>query len=162
VKRFFIFILILLFSFILFSKIKIDVKTHFNEKFDLRGIKLGLIYFLKQNNYDIVEFGEKYSVWIENYNEKRVGEDIYEIKLVIEITNPSFLKKSEIIVSKEISLEYEYKPKRLDVDETGILTFIKEKIKNIKQKELIKSYYVAKTIGKNVLFLLKGLESNKI
>lgn len=161
-KRFFIFILILLFSFILFSKIKIDVKTHFNEKFDLRGIKLGLIYFLKQNNYDIVEFGEKYSVWIENYNEKRVGEDIYEIKLVIEITNPSFLKKSEIIVSKEISLEYEYKPKRLDVDETGILTFIKEKIKNIKQKELIKSYYVAKTIGKNVLFLLKGLESNKI
>jgi hypothetical protein len=37
------------------SEVKLDVKTRFKEKYELKGVKWGVIYFLKENGYDLVE-----------------------------------------------------------------------------------------------------------
>ena len=49
-RRFFLLILMVAFcSGGLFSQMKLDVKTKFKEKYQLKGIKCGVIYFLKKD-----------------------------------------------------------------------------------------------------------------
>ena len=48
------------------------MKTNLKEKLKLRAIKEGIIYYLKKSGFEIVENGEDYDLWLENFSEKRI------------------------------------------------------------------------------------------
>jgi len=140
------------------SEVKLDVKTKFKEKFELKGIKYGVIYFLKQGGYKIVEVGEDYAVWLVDIEEEREEPDSYTIRLTVRITPPSLFKQKEAVSSGKVEMEYTFDPKKLNVDDTGFLDFIKEKVENIKNKEKVRAFFVGREVANKVKELLEGLK----
>jgi hypothetical protein len=140
------------------AKVKLDVKTKFKEKFELKGVKFGVIYFLKQDGYKIVEVGEDYAVWVVDIEEEREEPDSYTIRLTVKITPPSLFRQKEAIASGKVEMEYTFDPKELNVDDTGFLNFIKEKVENIKNKEKVRAYFVGREAADKVKELLEGLK----
>ncbi len=137
------------------AKVKLDVKTKFKEKFELKGVKFGVIYFLKQDGYKIVEIGKDYAVWVVDIEEEREEPDSYTIRLTVKITPPSLFRQKEAISSGKVEMEYTFDPKELNVDDTGFLDFIKEKVENIKNKEKVRAYFVGREVAGKVKELLE-------
>ena len=162
-KKIFILITLFLISFsFIFSKeiprsmgIKIDVKTHLKEKLKLRAIKEGVIYYLKKSGFEVVENGEDYAMWLEDFSEKRVFVNKYEVKITVKITPPTAFTEKPPIFEKRYKIEYKYNPDLVDVDETDFIKYIKEKIKNIKEKDTIKGEYIGKKIAYDIYFMFK-------
>jgi len=140
------------------AQMKLDVKTKFKDKTEMAGIKYGTIYFLEKSNFEVVEVGEKYTVWLENPVEKRKDPDQYSIKLKVSISKPSLFKKKAPIAEKEIEVHYTYDPKTLNIDDTGFLTFIKEKVESIKSKEKVRAFVVGLKTAETVQKLLEKLK----
>ena len=143
------------------SPLKLDVKTKFKQKHELIGIKHGVIYFLKQSGYNIVEFGEDYAVWLVDFREKHTEPDKYTINVTIDITRPTLLIQKKPVVSGTVETYYTFNSKMLNVDDTGFIDFIKEKIKNIKNKELVRAFYVGRLVVMKVKLLLLELRKGK-
>lgn len=162
-KKYLLVFLIIIHGFgLLFSEVKLDVKTKFMEKFELKGIKFGVIYFLKQEGYKIVEVGEDYAIWIVDIEEEREESDSYTIRLTVNISPPSFFKQKKSITTGDVEIECKFDPKELNVDDTGFLDFIKEKVENIKNKEKERAYFVGREVAKKVKVLLAGLEKESV
>jgi hypothetical protein len=142
------------------SEVKLDVKTKFKEKFELKGVKYGVIYFLKQDGYKIVEVGEDYAVWLVDIEEEREEPDSYTIRLTVKITPPSLFRQKEAAASGKVEMEYTFNPKELNVDDTGFLDFIKEKVENIKNKEKVRAFFVGREVANKVKELLQGLKKS--
>jgi len=140
------------------AEIKLDVKTKFKEKFELKGVKYGVIYFLKQDGYKIVEVGEDYAVWLVDIEEEREEPDAYIIRLTVNITPPSLFRQKQAAASGKVEIEYTFDPMELNVDDTGFLDFIKEKVENIKNKEKVRAFFVGREVANKVKELLEGLK----
>jgi hypothetical protein len=148
-------------SFLLYPQIKLDIKTHFSEKYELKGLKFGIIFYLQNSGYKIVEIGENYAVWIEDYQEERIGVDEYQVKFKIDITPPTALLKKTSLASKDFDMNYQYFPSLLDVDETGFWKYVREKVKNIKEKDMVKAHVVGKKIAKDIQYLINVLKEDQ-
>jgi hypothetical protein len=142
------------------AKVKLDVKTKFKEKFELKGVKYGVIYFLKQDGYKIVEVGEDYAVWLVDIEEEREEPDSYTIRLTVKIAPPSLFRQKDAVDSGKVEMEYSFNPKELNVDDIGFLDFIKEKVENIKNKEKVRAYFVGREVANKVKELLEGLKKS--
>ena len=146
----------------LFSQVKLDVKTKFKEKYELKGIKYGVIYFLKKNSCKVVEVGEDFTVWLVNIHEKRTEPHKYKLRLTVNISPPSLFRQKKPIASERITVEYMFNPKALNVDDTDLLEFLKEKGENIIKKETVRAFYVGQQVAQKIKFLLlETRESNK-
>ena len=143
------------------SPIKLDIKTRYKDKFELKGVKWGVKYFLEQDGYNVVELGEDYAVWLKDIEEQRVESDQYTIKLIVSITPPSLFREKKPEASDTMEVKYKFNPKEVNVDDTGFTRFIKEKIENIKKKEKIRAYFVGKAVAEKVKELLKSLAEKK-
>jgi hypothetical protein len=84
------------------ERIKLDIKTKVSEKFDLKGIKYGTMQQLEEEGYEILEFGEDFSVWLKDYNEEMAGRDRYNYQLRICITLPSAVTEKPVLVEQVI------------------------------------------------------------
>jgi hypothetical protein len=161
-KRFLlIFIVLMCFvSSAIFAQITLDVKTKFKEKYQLKGVKYGVIYFLKQKGYKVVEVGEDYALWLTDIQEKRIEPDRYSIRLYIKISRPSLFRQKKAIASELIEMDYSYMPKMLNIDDTGFLRFIKEKVQSIKVKEMLRAFQVGIKVANRVKYMLKGINGS--
>lgn len=93
-------------SFVLSAQLQLDIKTNFEEKFDLKGIKYGVIFFLEEMGYEIVEFQENYSVWLSDFSEERVGDDLFKASLLMKITRSSLFREKRSLAEKFVSVRY--------------------------------------------------------
>jgi hypothetical protein len=143
------------------SPVKLDIKTKYKDKFELKGIKWGVKYFLEQDGYNVVELGEDYAVWLKDIEEERVEPGQYTLKLIVSISPPSLFREKKPAASDTMEVKYTFNPKEVNVDDTGFTRFIKEKVENIKKKEKIRAYFVGKAVAEKVKELLKSLTEKK-
>lgn len=143
------------------SALKLDVKTKYKDKFELKGIKWGVNYFLKQDGYDMEEVGEDFAVWLKDFEEERTEPDQYTLKLTVSISPPSLFREKRPVASAAVEVKYTFNPKKLNVDDTGFLGFVKEKVENIKQKEQVRAYFVGKVVSEKVKELLNSLAEKR-
>ncbi len=136
-------------------KIKIDVKTHFKEKVKLRAVKEGVIFYLKKSGFEVVESGEDYSLWLEDYVEKRVFIDKYKVNITVKLSYPTAFFEKPPIYKIDEKISFKYSPELLDVDETGLWKYLKEKIDDIKKKDMVKSHFVGRKIAYDIYFLFR-------
>jgi len=160
-KTILLFMLFIVFNFQVFSQTKLDIKTSFKDKADAIGIKYGVIHWLKQTGYKIVEFGEKYSVWITDLKEEKTAFNKYKLDLTISICKPTLLLKPSSLKKKRMFMVYVHKPKLLDVDKTGFIKFIKEKVENIKKKEIVKALIIGLKVSMEINKMLNRKSKNK-
>ncbi|MCP4157098.1 MAG: hypothetical protein GY757_55820 [bacterium] len=161
-KKYILFILIILLGTnFLCGGVKLDVKTKFTEKTKLTGVKFGVIYFLKQEGFKIVEVGETFSVWLLNGEEKRANPDKYTIKMTVSIAPPSLFGQKKALISDEVTVTYSFNPKEINVDDTGFYSFLKEKVENIKTKEKIRAFHVGREVAKKITLLVALAQKNR-
>ena len=139
------------------AQTKLDVKTKFTEKFEMRGVKHGVVFFLEKEGYKIVEFKEDYSVWLTDFEQKNLEGNKYSIKFMVKIEPPSLLKEKPPLASKEVKGEFAFDPKVMNTD-AGFITFIKAKIKDLKEKEEIQAMQIGKLAADEVKALLTTLK----
>ena len=162
-RRFFIAALVLVLGCgVLFSQVKLDVKTKFKQKSELKGIKWGVIYFLKKSGYQVVEVGEHFAVGLVDFHETRKDPDRYTAKLTVEITPPSLFRQKKAIASEVVEVKYRFQPKILNVDDTGFLEFFKEKYENMARKEIVRAFHVGRMAAREIKLMLLILKRRKI
>lgn len=147
--------LLLVFNFgLLLPQTKLDLKTRFADKFEMKGIKHGVLFYLERLGYQVIEFGEDYCVWLEKIEEKRIEADRYEITMRIRITRPSLLMDRPTLKSKDLAFVYEFKPETMSTDEPFWI-FIREQIKDIEKKDEVRAFYVGQEVAKEIATMLQ-------
>ncbi len=146
---------------VLFSQVKLDVKTKFKEKSELKGIKWGVIYFLEKGGCQVVEVGEHFAVWLVDFQEKRRDPDRYTAKLAVKITPPSLFREKKAIASEIVEVKYQFQPGILNVDDTGFLEFFKKKYENMAREEIVRAFHVGKMAAREIKLMLLVLKQRK-
>ena len=83
-------------------KYKLDIKTEFKDNSNFKHIKDGLIDLIEADAWgEIVEFGEDYAVWIENYSRYSIDSNIKKITFNLSITKKSMWSRKNNILSKK-------------------------------------------------------------
>jgi hypothetical protein len=139
------------------AQTKLDVKTKFTSKFEMKGVKHGVIYYLEQMGYKIVEVKEEYSVWLTDFEEKLLEGNKYAIKFLVKIEPPALFTEKTPLATKEVKGEFAFDAKVLTTD-AGFMTFIKSKVKDMKEKENIQAMQVGKLAADEVQALLTTLK----
>lgn len=150
-------------------KVKLDVKTKFAEKFDLKGVKYGTMHQLEEGGFEIVEFGEDYCVWLKDYGEEKTGKNDFSYKLHISVTESSAASEKPSLADKEINGQYEsdivtYNRDDDFVDYLGKLGnyFIASHRKHIWESlsdvEKIRAYEIGRKAAKEIAKLLRSLK----
>ena len=79
----------------------LDVKTNISNRLmslEMNAISIGTTYYLKAFGYRVQEMGERYAVWIKNYEKWESSDRTeYVIKLEILLTTPSNIREGTII-----------------------------------------------------------------
>lgn len=89
-----------------FSQIKLDLKSKFSEKSEISAVKNGALLFLKKlGDYQIVEFGEDYSVWFSSYSATLANDTIF-ISYSIDLRTPAAISPGKIVKTQSVSVEY--------------------------------------------------------
>jgi hypothetical protein len=151
------------------SRIKLDVKTKFSEKFDLKGIKYGTMHQLEENGFEIVEFGEDYCVWLKDYSEEKSGKEEFEYKLLVALTAPSAVSEKPAFAEREISGNFEtdimtYQRDDNFLDYMGKLGnyFVASHRKHIWESlsdvEKIRAYEIGRKAAKEIQKIIKSLK----
>lgn len=84
------------------------------------------------------------------------------MNLTVNISPPSLFRQKKPIASERLEVEYIFNPKELNVDDTGLIEFLKEKGENIIKKETLRAFYVGQQVAQTIKFLLlETRESNK-
>ena len=105
------------------SKVLFDVKTKRAEKMDLLPIKTATVILLLKSDWaSVVEIGEDYSLWLKEYERKKVG-DIISVKFCVELRTPAMLRSGSLLQSEKI--EFSFK----SIDEWNEVTTVREAIK---------------------------------
>jgi len=139
------------------AQIKLDVKTKFLDKFEIKGLKHGVIYYLEQDGLKVVEFEEDFSVWLTDFEQNRLEGQRYAIKFKIKIEPPSLLKEGRVLAQKDVASEFPFEPKIMDTD-AGFLKFIKAKIKDLKAKEDIQAMQIGRLAADEIKALLAAVK----
>ncbi len=103
-KSLYLLVILLLCSVSTFSqKIKIDVKTPFQEKKNISHIKQAVLEFIDRSNlFENIEFGEDYSLWLLNYERNIKNGDVF-VELDVELRTPAMITRGNLIQKKHIS-----------------------------------------------------------
>jgi hypothetical protein len=139
------------------AQTKLDVKTKFTSKLELKGVKHGVIFYLEKEGYKIVEVKEEYSVWLTDFEQKNLEGNKYSIKFLVKIEPPALLTEKPALASKEVKGEFAFDAKVLNTD-AGFMTFIKSKVKDMKEKENIEAMQVGKLAADEIKALLGTLK----
>lgn len=112
------------------QRIKLDIKTTFEEKKNIAHIKAAVLECINQSDiFENVEFGEDYSLWLINYGRSMNQGEIL-IELDVELRSPAMITRGRLIDRKRLF-------ERITLDEiaavkTGEMSkVIQEKIKQI-------------------------------
>ena len=141
----------------LLAQTKLDVKTKFTSKFEMKGVKHGVIFFLEKEGYKIVEVKEEYSVWLTDFEQKNLEGNKYSIKFLVKIEPPALLTEKTPLATKEVKGEFAFDPKVMNTD-SGFITFIKTKVKDMNEKEEIQAMQIGKLAADEVKALLATLK----
>jgi hypothetical protein len=141
----------------LLAQTKLDVKTKFTSKFEMKGVKHGVIFFLEKEGYKIVEVKEEYSVWLTDFEQKNLEGNKYSIKFLVKIEPPALLTEKTPLATKEVKGEFAFDPKVMNTD-AGFITFIKAKVKDMNEKEEIQAMQIGKLAADEVKALLATLK----
>jgi hypothetical protein len=139
------------------AQTKLDVKTKFKEKLELKGVKHGVIFFLEKDGYKVVDLKPQYAVWLVNFDEKRLEGDKYSIAFTIKIETPKLLTEGDVLAQKDIKSEFAFDPKILDTDQSFV-KFIKSKVNDMQEKEQIESMQVGKLAADEIKALLETIK----
>lgn len=143
--------------------IKLNIRAKFKiikNRFELKGIKKGIAYFLRNEGFEIVELGENYLVSLENIEEKKNDTDQYTLKLKVHIFLPSQIRGNKSLAAGKLEVKYSANPV-MNVDYIDFLKYIKEKEITIK-KELVRDFFVSSSVAQKIKLLLKDLKKNQI
>ncbi len=135
------------------AQTKLDIKTKFTDKYEMKGLKHGVIYYLEKEGYQIVEMREDYSVWLVNFEEKRLEGDKYTIKFTVKIEPPALMTEKPALAQKDVAGEFTFDPKVMDTD-ASFVQFLKAKAKDLKEKEKIQAMQVGKLAADEIKALL--------
>lgn len=118
-------------------KYKLDIKTEFKDNSNFKHIKDGLIDLIEADAWgEIVEFGEDYAVWIENYSRYSIDSNIKKITFNLSITKKSMWSRKDNILSKKIELEYnigeDWLTYQKDADENKLFKALDNTLSEIK------------------------------
>jgi hypothetical protein len=84
------------------AQVKIDLKTPYDEKYELRYIKTAAKQALENStSFKVTEFGEKYSLWVLN-PEQRLTRDGEEVSFDLELRTPAAITRGKHLVSRRI------------------------------------------------------------
>lgn len=150
-------------------RVKLDVKTKFSEKFDLKGIKYGTMHQLEEDGFEIVEFGEDYGVWLKDYSERKTGKDDFNYRLIIALTRPSAASEKPALAERAISGDFEtdivtYQGDDDFLDYVGKLGnyFVASHRKHVWESfsdiEKIRAYEIGRKATKEIHKLIKSLK----
>ncbi len=119
------------------SKYKLDIKTKIKDSGKFSHIKDGVSDLIEADAWgEIVEFGEDYAVWIENYNRYSIDSNIKKITFNLSITKKSMWSRKENILSKKIELEYnigeDWLDYQKDADENKLFKALDNTLSDIK------------------------------
>lgn len=88
------------------GKIFFDVKTKWAEKTELTHIKNMLDYLILQTDWaSVTEIGEEYELWLLDYS-KTQDENVFTVKLDLEIRKPKSIGKGELVICKNIDEKF--------------------------------------------------------
>ena len=139
------------------AQTKLDVKTKFKEKLELKGVKHGVIFYLEKDGYKIVDLKPQYAVWLVNFDEKKLEGNKYSIAFTIKIETPKLLTEGDVLAQKDIKSEFAFDPKVMNTD-TGFIAFIKAKVKDLKEKEQIQAMQIGKLAADEIKALLATIK----
>ena len=139
------------------AQTKLDVKTKFTSKLEMKGVKHGVIFYLEKEGYKIVEIKEDYSVWLTEFEQKNIEGNKYSIKFMVKIEPPALLTEKPPLAAKEVKGEFAFDAKILNTD-TGFISFIKSKVKDMKEKENIQAMQIGKLAADEIKALLATIK----
>lgn len=83
--------------------VKLDIKTGIGDKEKSKLAKAGLIAYLKQSDWaEVVNFGETYAVWIENFQRKLRGNSIL-FQLDLELRTRADIGPGKLLMTRHIA-----------------------------------------------------------
>ena len=92
---------------LLSAQVKIDVKTKWNEKKELTLLKRGVLQALDLSvEFEDVEFGEDYALWLRDVERSRGEGDTVIVALAFDVREGSLFQEGELISSGQVILRY--------------------------------------------------------
>jgi hypothetical protein len=145
-KKLLLFLIFILSFNLLFSKIKIDLKTPIIEKAKLTHIKLGLKFEINNSkDFEIKKTGEDYSLWLNNYSESYNKND-KTIELDMELRTKAMFTHGKLVKSKHVMITYNPN------DLTEMNNLEQQKIADYIQKNLDRNSFL-KHLAKNTAII---------
>ena len=89
------------------AQIAVDVKTPWNQKYRLRGLKSGLSAAIDAAPWArTTEFGEDYVVMLRDLERRRGGGDTVIATVSVELRTPSFFGSGDQITGRQVEIRY--------------------------------------------------------
>ncbi len=90
-------------AFSLLAQIKLDVKTDLGDKQDLKYVKAAAVSSLNSSvSFRVVEFRERYSVWIHSCKESKTDSGLL-IRFIVDLRTPAMFGKGKVIGQRQIT-----------------------------------------------------------
>ena len=104
-RKFIIILIILILPVSFCFPVKVDLKTRFAEKVQLRAVKKGTTVFLERRGISVVEIDEDFSVWLKNFHRVDRGNGRYYYLLTVILSYPTAFVGKEVIKERMIHFE---------------------------------------------------------
>lgn len=89
------------------ERVAIDVKTTTGGKIDLAPVEVGTTVCLTQSDWaEVSEVGEDYSLWLQNYERMKDGENT-RAELAVELRTPAFLRSGSLIATRTVTTTFQ-------------------------------------------------------
>lgn len=85
--------------------VKVDLKTKFAEKVELRAVKKGTTVFLERRGISVVEGDEDFAVWLKDFQRLYKGNNRYSYNLTVKLSYPTTFVEKKAIKEKVIHFE---------------------------------------------------------
>lgn len=87
----------------LLAQIKLDVKTDLGDKQDLKYVKAAAMCALNRSvSFRVVEFRERYSVWIHSCKESKTDSGLL-IRFIVDLRTPAMFGKGKVLGQRQIT-----------------------------------------------------------
>ena len=104
-RKFIIILIILILPVSFCFPVKVDLKTRFAEKVQLRAVKKGTTVFLERRGISVVEIDEDFSVWLKNFHRVDRGNGRYYYLLTVILSYPTAFVEKKAVKEKVIHFE---------------------------------------------------------
>ena len=148
-------VFVFLIAGLVLGQVLIDVKMPNRYKPKFLPLKIGVIYFLKQAGFRIVEFHENLALWLDFIREEKHG-DYYQYHLVLRLTQPSFLLNYKpSLIECPVSFSFPLKAETVKVDE-GLMKFLAKKMKHLEKKEKLMAFFGGKIAAEKAAVMIRN------